>query len=43
MNLSVHLPAERLSDTTPEENWNKLPALFSQTAVISLPVVAPVD
>lgn len=36
MNLSVQLPAERLSDTMPDEN--EAPALFSQAALILLPV-----
>lgn len=38
MNLSVQLPAERQSDTTPDENRNEPPALSSQAALISLPV-----
>lgn len=37
MNLSVQLPAERRSDTTPDQNRDQPPALFSQ-ALISLPV-----
>lgn len=43
MNLSVQLPAERLSDITPDENRDQPPALLSQAALISLPVAAPVD
>lgn len=43
MNLSVQLPAERLSDTAPDENRDKPPALFSWAALILLSVAAPVD
>lgn len=43
MNLSVQLPAERLSATTPDANSDELPALFSQVALILLSVAAPVD
>lgn len=43
MNLSVQLPAERLSDTTPDDNRDEPPALFSQTALILLPVAVSVD
>lgn len=43
MNLSVQLPAERRSDTTPDENRDEPPALFSQAALISLPVAVSAD
>lgn len=43
MHLSVQLPAERLSDTTPDEHRDKTPTLLSQAALISLPIAAPVN
>lgn len=43
MNLSVQLPAERRSDTTPDESRDEPPALFSQDALISLPVAVSAD